>query len=77
MLGKVRRLLQEAGRMSLGDLSERCSMNVSAMEKMLDMLIHKGKLIRYDPDPQALGCGGCSECNCDASKIVFYELAGS
>lgn len=75
MIGDIKKLLEKHQSISLYDLSVRFEMEISAMEKMLEMWVRKGKITKKDYACSSSGCGGCLDCSCDASKMIMYGIS--
>ena len=73
MLTEIKRLIAKQKRISLYDLSIHFGVEESAMEKMLETWLQKGKLKRTDFSYCQSACTGCVKFNCFPSKMIFYE----
>jgi predicted ArsR family transcriptional regulator len=71
MLSSVIRLLQERGALSVQEIALALDIESGALRPMLDVLEHKGKIVRVEL-PCSTGCaGGCTE----SDAMIFYRPA--
>lgn len=73
MLSEILKLLDERGAMSLTEMSIHFQTDLSAMEGMLDMLEHKGRIERLQA--KCSGCSGCAEI--EYKRITGLETAAT
>lgn len=73
MISDIKKYMKERKIVSLSDLSVHFAVDETALEKIMELLIEKGIVVRKD-------CTGkCSECSStcgQVSKMVFYEYTG-
>lgn len=72
MILEIQRLFEERPSESLENLSLRFGVEKGAMEKMLEVLVSKGRLVRKNTKKEDGHCGKCSG-NCRGSGEVIYE----
>ncbi|MBU1862255.1 MAG: FeoC-like transcriptional regulator [Candidatus Omnitrophica bacterium] len=70
MLTEIKKLLIERKTVSLYDLCVHFNSEATAMEKMLEVWIHKGKLRKKEIQNT---CGSCHDMNCQREKMIMYE----
>ena len=71
MLSGIINLLNERGALSVQEIALALEIDSSALRPMLDMLVHKGKLLKVEL-PCKTGCaGGCTE----SDTMTFYKPA--
>lgn len=73
MIFKIKKIIEQEERMSLHDLSLRFRMDEDAIEKMLEVLVVKGRLSRKDLNSSKKHCGGCNVHCHNRTKYIFYE----
>jgi hypothetical protein len=71
----VQKLFKERPSESLYNLALHFGIEWGVMEKMLDVLVSKGRLVRKDVK-KGEHCGKCGG-NCHDSKEVIYERTGN
>ncbi len=72
MLTEILNVLKERGPMSLAEISRHFQLDVSAMEGMLQLLEHKGRIELLDT--KCSKCKGCVEVNPEDATI--FQLKG-
>lgn len=74
MLSAIKKMFALQNTISLYDLSLHFDVDKSAMEKMLEVFIRKGKLRKKDLEGcNGKSCGGCSENNHEPAQMILYE----
>ncbi len=73
MLGEIQEYVNKNGAVSLYDLSVRFSVEETAMEKMMDLLVRKGKVNRRECPFCDMACSACPEKDCHPAKVVIYR----
>jgi len=71
MLSSIIKLLTERGALSVQEISLALKIDSSALHPMLEMLEHKGKVLKVEL-PCKTGCtGGCTQ----SDTMIFYKPA--
>ena len=69
MLSSIVKLLNERGALSVQEISLALEIDSSALHPMLEMLVHKGKILKVEL-PCKIGCAsGCSK----SDTMTFYK----
>jgi hypothetical protein len=76
MIIEIQKLFEERPSESLYNLSLHFGVEREVMEKMLDVLVSKGRLVRKDVKKEGGHCGKCNG-HCDGSKDILYERTGN
>lgn len=71
MLSGIINLLNERGALSVQEIALALDVESSALHPMLEMLAHKGKIVKVEL-PCSTGCaGGCTK----SDSMMFYKPA--
>ena len=71
MLSNIIHILQERGALSVQEIALALDIESGALRPMLEVLVHKGKILRVEL-PCSTGCaGGCTQ----ADSMIFYKSA--
>lgn len=71
MLSNIVNILQERGALSVQEIALALDIESGALHPMLELLEHKGKIVRVEL-PCSTGCaGGCTQ----ADSMIFYKPA--
>jgi hypothetical protein len=70
MMGDIKALLRERGKLTRRQLARHFSMAPDAIEPMLKLLVDKGQL-----RTEMICGGGCSGCSCaNEADLTLYEI---
>ena len=70
MLSSIAKLLKERGALSVQEIGLALGIDSSALHPMLEMLAHKGKILKIEL-PCKTGCaGGCSQ----SDTMIFFKV---
>jgi len=76
MIMEVQKLFKERPSESLYNLALHFGVEKGVMEKMMEVLVSKGRLVRKDIKKEGGHCGKCSG-NCHGAKEIIYERTGN
>ncbi len=72
MLFKIMKLLGEHKKMSFEDIKNALDVDESAISKMIDMLISKGKIKEINMNCDSANKSGCSRMSFSACKSCYF-----
>ena len=74
MISEIQKVFEKQPAESLSNLSLRFGVDPGAMEKMLEVLVAKGRIVRKDVKKDGGHCGQCTG-HCRGANEIVYERA--
>ncbi len=71
MLSSIMKLLKERGALSVQEIGLALTIDSSALHPMLEMLVHKGKILKVELPCKTACAGGCTS----SDSMIFYKPA--
>ena len=70
MLSSIIKLLTDRGALSVQEISLALETDSSALHPMLELLAHKGKILKIELPCKTACAGGCTS----SDSMIFYKL---